>query len=125
MARIPSDLGLIHLTACRQVSNRDAGCHKFATSWAPSAGHPYRGRMASITREQAQAIAAQWVDDVSNGVDADMTFSVYGAVDNDDDRLLIGRYLAEPITEAIDKYLAGDRSPAVVRLVAVARQMRP
>ena len=79
--------------------------------------------MASITREQAQAIAAQWVDDVANGVDADMTFSVYGVVDNDDDRLLIGRYLAEPLTEAIEQYLAGDRSPGVVRLAEVARQM--
>lgn len=72
--------------------------------------------------DEARRLAEQFLHDIRNGVEPD-GMSVYDVLASRGDFLAIGRHLAEPLTEALRAFAAGDRSPVTTRLAAVARQV--
>jgi hypothetical protein len=80
--------------------------------------------MSILNDDEANRIAKQLIDDIASAADVDEAINVYAVLNTRSDQLMIGRHLMEPLTEAINSWLAGDRSPRVVNLVAVANLAR-
>lgn len=69
--------------------------------------------------DEAKKLAEQLLYDLRHGNEPD-GISVYDALVGRPDGPAIGRHLGGPFTEALKSYSAGDRSPATLRIVAVA-----
>jgi hypothetical protein len=80
--------------------------------------------MSILNDDEANRIAMQLIEDIASAADVDEAINVYAMLNTRSDQLMIGRHLMEPLTEAINNWLAGDRSPRVVNLVAVANLAR-
>lgn len=71
---------------------------------------------------EPQRLAEQLLHDVVAGVGGDGP-TVYDLLVDRADQIAVGRHLVVPLTQALKAYVAGDRSPSVLRLVQLAGQV--
>ena len=69
--------------------------------------------------DEAKRLAEQLLYDLRSGIEQD-GITIYDVLIGGSDGLAIGRHLVGPFTEAMKAYTGGDRSPATLRIVAVA-----
>jgi len=78
--------------------------------------------VAILSDDEAREIAEQLLHDIANAVDVDAAVNIYGLFGDDGrDSMAINLHVVPALTEAINRYKRGDRSPQTLNLVAAGK----
>jgi hypothetical protein len=82
----------------------------------------YCSDVGILSEDEARRIADQLLHDIANAVDVDAAVNIYGLFAQDGrDAMAIGLKLLPALTNAINRYKIGDRSPQTLNLVAAGK----